>query len=113
VKIHLKTNQGVANLAQTEAVKLSDEDPDSATRDLFSSITNKTFPSWAVYAQIINPQLAEYYTTNIFDATKAISRIDFPLITFGRLYSTRTLPNLLPRLNNPHSLQHQLYQAGV
>jgi hypothetical protein len=38
-----------------------------------------------VYAQIIDPQAAQNYTTNIFDATKTISEIDFPLIPFGKI----------------------------
>lgn len=38
-----------------------------------------------MYAQIIDPQAAENYTTNIFDATKTISQTDFPLIPFGKI----------------------------
>jgi hypothetical protein len=90
VKIHLKTNQGVANLTQAEVVKLSGGDPDNTTRDFFNSIANGTFLSWTVYAQIIDPRLAENYATNIFDATKSISETDFPLIPLGRSRSTRT-----------------------
>ena len=95
MKIHLKTNQGVANLTQPEAVKLRGEDPDSATRDVFNSIANGTFPSWTVYAQIIDPQLAENYTTNIFDATKAISETDFPLVPFGKITLNENPVNFL------------------
>jgi catalase len=66
-------------------VTLSGTDPDSATRDLFESIAKGDYPSWTVYAQIIDPSAAENYTTNIFDATKTISQTDFPLIPFGKI----------------------------
>jgi hypothetical protein len=85
VKIHLKTNQGVKNLTLAEAVTLTGTDPDNSSRDLFDSIANGDFPSWTVYAQIIDPKAAENYTTNIFDATKTISQTDFPLIPFGKI----------------------------
>jgi catalase len=83
----------VANLTQAEAVKLSGEDLDRATRDLFNSIANGIFPSWTVYAQIINPQLAKNYTTNIFDATKSILETDFPPIPFGKITLNDDLVN--------------------
>jgi catalase len=85
VKIHLKTNQGVKNLTLADAVTLTGTDPDSSSRDLFDSIANGDYPSWTVYAQIIDPQAAENYTTNIFDATKTISQTDYPLIPFGKI----------------------------
>jgi catalase len=81
----LKTNQGVKNLTLAEAVTLTGTDPDNSSRDLFESIAKGDFPSWTVYAQIIDPQAAENYTTNIFDATKTISQDDFPLIPFGKI----------------------------
>jgi catalase len=81
----LKTNQGVKNLTLAEAVTLTGTDPDNSSRDLFESIANGDFPSWTVYAQIIDPKAAENYTTNIFDATKTISQTDFPLIPFGKI----------------------------
>ena len=87
--MHLKTNQGVKNHTLAEAVALAGTDPDSSSRDLFDSIAAGDYPSWTVYAQIIDPQAAENYTTNIFDATKTISQIDFPLIPFGKITLNR------------------------
>jgi catalase len=55
-----------------------------------------------VYAQIIDPQAAENYTTNIFDATKTISEIDFPLIPFGKITLNR----------NPVNFFSEVEQAG-
>jgi len=85
VKIHLKTDQGVRNLTQDEATTISGVDPDYTTKDLYEAIEKGNYPSWTVYAQIIDPQEAETYKTNIFDATKTVSQKDYPLIPFGKI----------------------------
>jgi catalase len=59
----MKTDQGVRNLTQDESVKLSGEDPDYATRDLYTAIEKGNYPSWTVYAQVIDPLEAEIYKT--------------------------------------------------
>ena len=113
MKIHLTTKQGVANLTQAEALKFSGEDPDSTTRDLFNSIANGIFPSWTVYAQIIDPQLAENYTTNIFDATKSISET-VPLIPFGKITLNENPVNFFTEAEQAASPpKRQLFQAGA
>lgn len=93
IKIHLKTNQGVQNLTQDEATKISGEDPDYFTKDLFDAIKKGEYPSWTVYAQVIDPLRAENYKTNIFDPTKTISQKDFPLIPFGKITLNKNLQN--------------------
>lgn len=81
----MKTDQGIRNLTQDESVKLSGEDPDYATRDLYTAIEKGNYPSWTVYAQVIDPLEAEVYKTNIFDPTKTVSQKDYPLIPFGKI----------------------------
>lgn len=85
VKIHMKTDQGVHNLTEDESVKISGQDPDYATRDLYDAIEKGNYPSWTVYAQIIDPLEAETYKINIFDPTKTVSQKDYPLIPFGKI----------------------------
>lgn len=85
MKIHLKTNQGIKNFTEDESIKISGQDPDYATRDLRSAIDSGNYPSWTVYAQVIDPVEAEGYKTNIFDATKTVSQKDYPLIPFGKI----------------------------
>ncbi len=46
VKFHFKTNNGVQNLTNDEAVRLAGEDPDNHTADLYNSIQKGDFPSW-------------------------------------------------------------------
>ncbi|GKT70148.1 catalase [Colletotrichum tofieldiae] len=84
-KIHIKTNQGVQNMSQDEAVKLAGESPDYHTADLFDAIERGDFPSWTVYFQIMEPKEAEKYRWNIFDMTKVWPHSDYPLIPVGKL----------------------------
>ncbi|KAK8098186.1 catalase [Apiospora kogelbergensis] len=93
IKIHLKTDQGVQNLTNDESVRISGQDPDYFQKDLFTSIEKGNYPSWTVYAQIIDPLEAENYKTNIFDATKTISQKDFPLVPFGKITLNKNIQN--------------------
>ncbi len=93
VKIHLKTSQGVQNFTAAEAQKMAGEDPDFQTRSLYEDIENGKFPAWDVYAQIIDPRVAENYKINIFDATKTLPFKDFPLRKFGRIVLDRNVEN--------------------
>ena len=85
VKIYLKTNQGVHDLKQDESVTISGKDPDYFQRDIYDSIQKGNYPSWTVYAQVIDPKDAQNYPINIFDATKVIPEKDFPMIPFGKI----------------------------
>ena len=51
VKIHFKTEQGIKTFTRQEAVRLADEDPDQATRDLFEGIRRGEAPAWKVNVQ--------------------------------------------------------------
>ncbi|KAI0379465.1 heme-dependent catalase [Hypomontagnella monticulosa] len=86
VKIHVKTSQGVKNFTFPEAVKTAGEDPDYHTRSLHEDLEAGNQPAWDVYAQIIDPEVAEHYQINIFDATKTLPFEDFPLRKFGKIY---------------------------
>ncbi|KAJ9253151.1 hypothetical protein DTO195F2_7212 [Paecilomyces variotii] len=89
IRLTLKTDQGVKTLTQDEATTITGKDPDYNTRDLYSAIEKGNFPTWTVYAQIIDPAEAENYPVNIFDATMTIPTEDFPLIPFGKITLNR------------------------
>jgi catalase len=100
VKIHLEPDQGVANWTQAEAEKLSGQDPDAYTRELHDRIANKDYPSWPVYAQIIDPNCLEKTDSKgnkiraeIFDPTKTISKELWPLTKFGKITLNRNPSN--------------------
>jgi catalase len=92
-KIHLKPKGGVKNFHREKATELAGSDPDFTSRALFDAIESGDFPEWTVYAQIIPPQEAAGYKTNIFDPTKTISQKDFPLIPFGKITLNKNTTN--------------------
>jgi len=93
VKYHFKTETGVQNLTRDEAVRLSGEDPDHATRDLYQTIAQGGEAAWKVYVQIMTPEQAEQYRFDPFDITKVWWHSDFPLIPIGRLVLNRNPEN--------------------
>ena len=85
VKFHFKTQQGIENFSAEEATRLTAEDPDWATRDLFERIDRGDFPKWNFKVQIMPEEEAESYRWNPFDLTKIWPHEDYPLIDVGVL----------------------------
>jgi catalase len=85
VKFHFKTQQGIKNFVNADAVKMKGEDPDWAQRDLVTAIEKGDFPKWAVKIQVMTEEQAKTYKWNPFDLTKVWSHKDFPLIDVGVL----------------------------
>lgn len=85
VKIHVLTNQGVANLTQAKAEQLAGEDPDAFSRDLYDSIASGNYPSWDVYAQVVKPDEVATYPANVLDPTKRWPEDVTPLRKFGKI----------------------------
>jgi catalase len=85
VKFHFKTQQGIQNFSAEEAARLTAEDPDWATRDLFERIERGDFPRWSFKVQIMPEEEAESYSWNPFDLTKVWPHADYPLIDVGVL----------------------------
>jgi catalase len=93
VQYHFKTEQGIQNLTRDEATKLKGEDPDHATRDLYTAIERGDHPSWRVEVQIMTPEQAKDYRFDPFDITKVWFHSDFPPITIGRMVLNRNPKN--------------------
>jgi catalase len=85
VKFHFKTQQGIENFSAEEATRLTAEDPDWATRDLFERIKRGDFPKWNFKVQIMPEEEADSYRWNPFDLTKVWPHEDYPLIDVGVL----------------------------
>lgn len=85
VKFHFKTQQGIKNFTNEEAVRMKGEDPDHAQRDLLTSIDKGDFPRWTMKIQVMTEQQAASYKFNPFDLTKTWSQKEFPLIEVGVL----------------------------
>ncbi|XP_055611866.1 catalase-like [Uranotaenia lowii] len=88
-KFHWKTEQGVQNLEQRQAVRLAGEDPDYSIRDLYGAILNENFPSWTLNIQVMTFAQAEMVEFNPFDVTKVWPQQNFPLIPVGRMILDR------------------------
>jgi catalase len=93
VQIHLKTDQGIKNLTDTEAGLLAGEQPDYHTQDLFDSIQKGEYPSWSVYVQVLSPEQAEKFRWNIFDLTKVWPQKEVPLRPFGKFTLNKNVEN--------------------
>lgn len=83
VKFHFKTQQGIKNFTNDEAVKMKGEDPDWAQRDMVEAISRGEFPKWTLKVQIMPEADAKTYKYNPFDLTKVWSHKDYPLIEVG------------------------------
>lgn len=93
VKFHFITNSGIKNFTREEASKMTSQDPDYATRDLFDAIKNGNNPSWTFNAQIMPEKDAENYEWNILDVTKVWPHKDYPLIQVGKMVLNRNPEN--------------------
>jgi catalase len=93
VKWHFKTDAGIKNLVASTAGTLKSDDPDYATRDLFSHIASGKSATWSYYAQIMPEADAVKYKWNIFDVTKVWPHGDYPLIPVGKMVLNRNPEN--------------------
>ena len=93
VKWHLKTQQGIKNLAAAEAQRLAGADPDHAQRDLFNAIAAGDFPRWQVFVQVMTEAEAAALAFNPFDLTKVWPHAQFPRIPVGVLELNRNPDN--------------------
>ncbi|KAM5442943.1 catalase A [Microsporum ferrugineum] len=93
VQIHLKTDQGIKNFTNEEATRMSAENPDWHTEDLFNAIKAGQNPSWTCYVQVLSPADAEKFRWNIFDLTKVWPHGEVPLRRVGRLTLNRNPEN--------------------
>lgn len=83
VKFHLKTQQGIKNFANDDAVKMKGENPDFAQEDLVNAIEAGNFPRWTMYIQAMTEEQANDFRWNPFDVTKVWPQAEYPLIEVG------------------------------
>lgn len=93
VKFHFKTQQGIKNFTDKEAVKMKGENPDFAQEDLVNAIEKGDFPKWTLYIQVMTEEQAKEFRWNPFDVTKVWFHEDFPLIEVGELELNTLPPN--------------------
>ena len=91
VKFHFKTEQGIANNAETGSIIAADRE--SHQRDLYDSIEAGDFPRWKLKVQIMTEAEAETTSYNPFDLTKVWPHAEFPLIDLGVMELNRNPEN--------------------
>lgn len=89
VQYHFKTDQGIKNLTREEAGRISGQDPDHATRDLYEAIKRGDYPSWTLEMQILTPEQANDFRWDILDITKVWPHAEAPPIKIGKLVLNR------------------------
>jgi len=92
-KFHIRTQQGIKNFHNEEAIEVAGTDPDQATRDLFGAIEQGDFPKWTLHIQVMTDEQAQQTPFNPFDLTKVWPHGDFPLIEVGTLELNRNPQN--------------------
>ena len=93
VKFTFKTQQGIENLSNEEAVKIIGTDRESNQRDLFDNIEKGNFPKWTMFVQIMTEEQANNHPQNPFDLTKVWKHGDYPLIPVGEFELNRNAEN--------------------
>jgi catalase len=93
VKYHFKTEQGIQNFTDAEAMAMRGNDPDYHLRDLHDAIARKDYPCWRLEMQIMPYEDAANYRFNPFDITKVWLHKDYPLIPIGRMVFDRNPAN--------------------
>uniref|UniRef100_A0A915DN55 Nuclear receptor domain-containing protein n=1 Tax=Ditylenchus dipsaci TaxID=166011 RepID=A0A915DN55_9BILA len=92
-KFHIKSNQGIKCLTSDESRKYNGDDPDYATRDLYTAIDAGEYPAWTFYIQVMTMEQAQSFRWNPFDLTKVWPHGEFPLIEVGRIVLNRNVKN--------------------
>ena len=93
VKFHFHTDSGVKNLTASEAGKITSQDGDYATRDLFDHIASGKSATWSMKVQVMPEADAAKYKWNVFDVTKVWPHGDYPLIDVGKMVLNRNPDN--------------------
>lgn len=93
VKFHFHTNQGIKNLSNEEANKITGMNREYHGEDLYNAIEKGDYPKWTMYIQVMTEEQAKKHYENPFDITKIWRHKEFPLIKVGELELNRNPEN--------------------
>ena len=86
VKFHWRSLQGIKTLSAAEASKIQAGDFTHMTKDLYTAIGNKEFPSWELEAQVLSPEQLDDFDFNPLDATKEwLSIPNLKVVKLGKM----------------------------
>lgn len=98
VQVHIKTDQGIQNMTNEEAVEMAGKNPDAVAQDLFDHIASGQFPSWTVYIQTMTHEQSLNLPFSVFDLTKVWPHAQFPLRPVGKLVLNRNPDNYFAQI---------------
>ncbi|MDR2752896.1 MAG: catalase [Oscillospiraceae bacterium] len=93
VKFHFRTEQGIQNLSDQQAMEVIAQTRDSHQIDLFNAIDKGQCPRWTLFLQVMTEQQAASHPHNPFDLTKVWLHSDFPLMEVGVMELNRNPEN--------------------
>ena len=93
VKFHMRTQQGIQNFSDADALAMTAENPDYSTKDMIDTIDRGDFPKWTMFVQIMPEAEADTYEIHPFDLTKVWPHADYPLIEVGEIELNRNPDN--------------------
>ena len=101
-----RTNQGIKNHTNAEAVALAGSNPDFGTQDLFEAIESKNYPSWTVYIQALSPEAAK-----TFKCKQILTFLSDVLSHSGNLLQTTCL--ISPKVRNLSQIILESFVDGI
>ena len=93
VKFHLKTQQGIQNFTDDEAVKMTGDNADYSAQEFIEAIKRGENPKWTMFIQVMPEKDAETYKIHPFDLTKVWPHKDYPLQEVGVMELNRNVKN--------------------
>jgi len=102
VKYHWRSQQGIKNFTNEEAMMMCGEDGDFAKRDLFEHIEKGGDARWVLYIQVMKEDEVATIDFDPFDVTKVWPRTQFPMQEVGELVLNR----------NPEDYHRDVEQAA-
>ncbi|RZK01417.1 MAG: catalase [Flavobacterium sp.] len=98
VKFHMKSQQGIENLSNEEAIALIGTDRETHQRDLLNAIDQGNYPKWKMFVQVMTEEEAKTYRIHPFDLTKVWPHGDYPLIPVGEFELNRNPDNYFAQI---------------
>ena len=98
VKFHMKSQQGIENLSNEEAISLIGTDRETHQRDLLNAIDQGNYPKWKMFVQVMTEEEAKTYRIHPFDLTKVWPHGDYPLIPVGEFELNRNPDNYFAQI---------------
>ncbi|CAB3227096.1 unnamed protein product [Arctia plantaginis] len=93
VKFNFRTEIGLYNLTNAEAMAIGAEDPDYFNRDLYNAIAAKKYPSWRLEMDILTKEDVKRVDFDPFDMTRLWRRGTYRTVPIGRLVMNRRVDN--------------------